>query len=255
LPAFPEKGVAVVAGTFGDCNECPEMVTVPSGSFMMGSNEDISEQPLHLVTIARPFAVGKFEITFEQWDACVAGGGCNSYRPDDRGWGRGRRPVIHVSWEDAKAYVTWLAGKTGKAYRLLTEAEWEYAARAGTKTEYYWGDKIGSGNANCWGCGSRWDNKQTAPVGSFKPNRFGLYDMLGNVWEWVEDCGQVGYAGAQAGYAGAPTDGSAVTGNDCTRVFRGGCWRDYYTNLRSANRPRSISARSEYIGFRVGMTL
>ena len=204
---------------FRDCPECPEMVVVPAGSFMMGSDESSSEKPRHRVTIAKPFAVGKHEVTFAEWDACVVAGGCGGgHRPYDRGWGRGRRPVINVSWDDAKAYVLWLNRKTGKQYRLPSEAEWEYAARAGTTTRYSWGDDIGRNRANCANCGSRWDNEQTAPTGSFRANVFGLHDVHGNVWEWVEDC----WSGD---YPGAPSDGRAWTGGDCgNRVLRGGSW-------------------------------
>jgi len=160
---------------------------------MMGSPETDTngysdERPPHQVTFAKPFAVGKYAITFAEWDACVAAGGCGGYRLEDRGWGRANRPVIDVSWEDAKSYAAWLSTKTGKPYRLLSEAEWEYAARAGSTTRYFWGDEIGRNRANCNGCGSQWDNQQTAPTGSFAPNAFGLYDMHGNVWQWVEDC-------------------------------------------------------------------
>ena len=203
--------------------DCPQMLVVPAGSFTMGSPENepgrsSNEGPQHKVTIAQQFGVGQFELTFDEWDACVADGGCNGYRPSDQGWGRGQRPVINVLWDDAKAYVAWLAKKTGKPYRLLTEAEYEYAARAGTTTAYPWGGAIGKNNANCDGCGSRWDNKQTAPVGSFAPNGFGLYDMVGNVWAWTEDC-------YHDSYIGAPTDGSAWTSGDCRRrIFRGGSW-------------------------------
>ena len=158
--------------TFKDCDTCPEMVVVPAGEFMMGSNDgQADEKPVHKVTIAKPFAVGKFEVTFAEWDACVAAGGCK-HKPDDEGWGRGKRPVINVSWDDiTKEYLPWLSRKTGKTYRLLTEAEWEYAARAGSRAKYAWGDEIGKNSANCDGCGSHWDNKQTAPVGSFQPMR------------------------------------------------------------------------------------
>ena len=135
-------------------------------------------------------------------DACVADGGCNGYKPSDYNEGRGRRPVYNVSWGDAQAYVQWLGRKSGKAYRLLTESEWEYVARAGTTTQYSWGDEVGSNRANCDGCGSQWDKKEAAPVGSFAANGFGLYDVHGNVWEWVEDC-------KQYNYVGAPADGSA----------------------------------------------
>jgi len=119
---------------------------------------------------------------------CVSDGGCGGYQPSDNGWGRGNRPVINVSWDDAQNYIQWLSHKTGKAYRLPSEQEWEIAARAGTTSDYYWGNDIGRNHANCDGCGSEWDNKKTAPVGSFKPNAFGLYDMMGNVWEWTGTC-------------------------------------------------------------------
>jgi formylglycine-generating enzyme required for sulfatase activity len=155
--------------TFKECANCPEMIVVPAGSFTMGSpaNEQgrhSDESPQHTVTFARQFAVGEFALTFDEWDACVADGGCSDYEPSDKSWGRGRRPVINVSRDNATAYLAWLSRKTEKPYRLLTEAEWEYAARAGTTTAYYWGDDIGKGNANCNGCGSKWDNRQTSPV-------------------------------------------------------------------------------------------
>jgi formylglycine-generating enzyme required for sulfatase activity len=253
---------------FKECEKCPEMVVVPAGSFTMGSpaseqGRDIDESPQHSVTIAKPFAVGRFAVTFDEWDACFANGGCNGYRPQDLGWGRNRRPVINVTWDEATAYVAWLSRKTGKPYRLLTEAEWEYAARAGSTTAYYWGDDIGRGNANCapvgkLECGSIWDNKQTSPVGSFAANAFGLYDMAGNVWQWVQDC-------YHNNYNGAPTDGSAwTTGNchgtleaeDLQRVIRGGSWISGPLNLRSAGRFRNtFSSRGNLLGFRVGRTL
>jgi formylglycine-generating enzyme required for sulfatase activity len=253
---------------FKECDKCPEMVVVPAGSFTMGSpageqGRDIDESPQHRVTIAKPFAVGRFAVTFDEWDACVADGGCNGYRPQDLGWGRNRRPVINVSWDEATAYAAWLSRKTGKPYRLLTEAEWECAARAGSTTAYYWGDEIGKGNANCapvgsLECGSQWDNKQTAPVGSFAVNAFGLYDMAGNVWQWVQDC-------YHNNYNGAPTDGSAwTTGNcygtmqegDLQRVIRGGSWISGPLNLRSAGRFRNtFNSGGNLLGFRVGRTL
>ena len=199
-----------------DCAECPLLVVVPGG--MLG----------------RAFAVGVYEVTFEEWDACVEGDGCGGYRPDDAGWRRGRRPVVNVSWGDTQAYVDWLSGKTGKAYRLLGEVEWEYVTRAGTSTAYWWGDEIGRSRANCKGCGSLWDGKQTAPVGSFSANWFGLYDVHGNVWEWVEDC-----------YEG-----------DCgQRVLRGGSWLNEPWVLRSDNRGRGNAGnRGIGIGFRVART-
>jgi formylglycine-generating enzyme required for sulfatase activity len=186
--------------TFKECANCPAMVVVPAGRFTMGSpssepGHSADEEPQHRVTIARRFAVGRFEVTFDEWDACAADGGCNGYKPSDEGWGRGRRPVINVSWDDAKAYVAWLSKKTGKSYRLLSAAEYEYATRAGTQTAYPWGNAIGTNNANCHACGSQWDARQTAPVGSFAANGFGLYDMVGNVREWTEDCYHDRYLG------------------------------------------------------------
>ena len=158
------------------------MVVVPAGEFTMGSPATEkgrwNEGPQHSVAIPRPFAASKFEVTFADWDACVGVGGCpHENRASDSGWGRGRQPVIGVSWDDAQAYVAWLSRMTGKTYRLLTETEWEYAARAGSQAAYSWGDEIGKGNANCNGCGSQWDNKRTAPVGSFAANAFGLHDI------------------------------------------------------------------------------
>ena len=246
---------------FRDCPECPLMVEVPAGSFLMGSpateeRRQTKEGPVHRVTIARPFAVGVYEVTFAEWDACISDGGCNAvppgYRPDDRGWGRGRRPVIRVGWHDVQLYVGWLTRKTGKAYRLLSEAEWEYVARAGTTTRYWWGDEILADRANCRFCGSRWDGERTAPVGSFYANAFGLYDVHGNVAEWVTDC-------RNSNYTGAPADGSAWTTGDCSaRVARGGSWANVSWYARSASRafyrvPREglQRVRATEIGFRV----
>ena len=236
-----------------DCGVCPEMVVIPAGEYMMGSPEgeegrDDREGPQHKVKIGEAFAVGKYEITFDEWDACVSGGGCGGYRPDDEGWGRGRRPAINVSWEDAKAYVAWLSEKTGKYYRLLTEAEWEYAARAGTGTRYYWGDEAGT-IAKCVGCDA--DDRETRPVGSFGPNGFGLYDVHGNVDEWVEDC-------VHENYEGAPEDGSAwLTGGDCDkRMVRGSSWGGGPWYLRSARRDADdVGQRDRDTGFRVVRSL
>jgi formylglycine-generating enzyme required for sulfatase activity len=242
--------------TFKECANCPEMMVVPAGSFMMGSptsepGRSADEGPQHTVTIARPFAVGRFAVTFDEWDACAADGGCNGYKPSDEGWGRGRRPVINVSWDDAKAYAAWLSQKTGKSYRLLSGAEYEYATRARTQTAYPWGNAIGTNNANCHACGSQWDAKQTAPVGSFPPNGFGLYDMVGNVREWTEDC-------YHPTYVGAPLDGSAwIEGADCShRVVRAGSFLLAPAFLRSASRYWfSPDYRLRYLGFRVARTL
>ena len=255
----PSKNVAETQAMkpgdiFYDCANCPQMSVVPGGSFIMGlptSGPFDDEGPEHRVTIDRHFAVGRFALTFDEWDACATDGACNRYKPSDQGWGRGRQPVINVSWNDAKAYVAWLSRKTGKSYRLLSEAEYEYAARAGTITAYPWGNDVGENNANCYGCGSQWDNKQTAPVGSFAPNRFGLYDMVGNVSTWTEDCYHGGY------YSGAPRDGSAWISGDCrNRVLRGGSWNYSSSSLRSASRTTMAdSVQSSSIGFRLARTL
>jgi formylglycine-generating enzyme required for sulfatase activity len=185
----PHEQALNARDTFKECSRCPEMIVVAAGLFMMGSPADepdhkIEEEPYHRVAIPRPFAASRFEVTFEEWEACFQVGAC-AFNPGDQGWPRGRRPVINVSWNDAQQYAGWISRLTGKRYRLLSEAEWEYAARAGTTTAFWWGAEIGRGNANCNGCGTIWDNNQTAPVGSFRENGFGLHDMLGNVWEWV----------------------------------------------------------------------
>jgi len=241
--------------TFRECaKNCPEMVIVPAGEFIMGSpaNEkgrDDKEGPQHKVVFAKPFAVSKFEVTFDEWDACVEYGDCAGI--EDSPYGRGRSPVINVTWAETKRYVAWLSRATGKTYRLLSEAEWEYAARAGTTTAYSWGDEIGKGNANCESCGSQWDNKQTVPVGSFASNAFGVHDMHGNVWEWVEDCGH-------NNYDGAPEDGTAWTaGEDCARrINRGGSWNNPPEQLRAASRIRNtVDFRNDNTGFRVARTL
>ena len=259
-PAVVEDGAAPLeAGdTFRDCAECPEMVVLPSGSFSMGSPSSEegrwdNEGPVHRVRIGYRLAVGKYEVTFAEWDACLDAGGCG-HDPDDAGWGRGSRPVMRVSWEDAQEYVAWLNVRLGLsgsgAYRLLSESEWEYAARAGTRTARYWGSGVGRNNANCDGCGSRWDNRQTAPVGSFGANGWGLHDMLGNVWEWTQDCWN-------GNYAGAPSDGRAWGTGDCSlRDLRGGSWDFGPRYLRAANRGGYDSGNRDYDnGFRVARTL
>ena len=247
---------------FRDCETCPEMVVVPAGSFMMGSpsseeGRKDDEGPVHRVTIPAAFAVGKYEVTFSEWEACVAGGGCDGYLPDDLHWGRGQRPVLEVSWEDARSYVGWLSRKTGKQYRLLSEAEWEYSARAGTTGPFHFGSTISTDQANyngndTYGSGRRGlFRKKTVPVGSFPANGFGLHDMHGNVSEWVEDCWH-------DSYLGTPSDGSAwTTGGECSkRVLRGGSWYFLPRILRSAVRYwNSTGDRYDGIGFRVSRTL
>jgi formylglycine-generating enzyme required for sulfatase activity len=241
--------------SFRECAKyCPEMVVVPPGEFTMGSplNEQgrrNDEGPQHKVKLAEPFAVSKYEVTFSEWDACVNYGNCDA-RVSDSNFGHGSQPLINITWEDAQRYVAWFSKMTGKAYRLLTEAEWEYAARGGTQTAYFWGDDIGKGNANCAACGSRWDDKQPAAVGSFAANAFGLHDMVGNVWEWVQDC----YLDS---YNGAPNDGSARTDTDCRdHVARGGSWRFFPQEVRVAARERVASDTRYYeVGVRVGRRL
>ena len=244
--AFREREARVVAAAAAAVarGEPMEMVVIPGGRFRMGCQSDDGdcyedEKPVREVRIAS-FALSKHEVTFAQWDACVSGGGCGGYRPDDEGRGRADRPVVNVSWKDAQAYVSWLSRQTGEDYRLPTEAEWEYAARAGTTTKYSWGDEIGQNRANCRGCGSRWDNSETAPVGSFPANAWGLHDMHGNVWEWVQDCWN-------GSYAGAPVDGSAWLSGDCSeRVLRGGSWINYPGYLRAAYRYGYSSGFRDY---------
>ena len=242
--------------TFRDCPECPHMVVVPAGTFLMGSpsNEegrDSNEGPQHEVTFAKPFAVGVYEVTFAEWDACISGGGCrdirgNVVRPDDAGWGRGQRPVINVNWQDAWRYARWVSQRTGKNYRLLSEAEWEYVARAGTTSPFHTGWSIGADQANYSGSGK----KRTVPVGSYAPNAFGLYDVHGNVWEWTQDC-------RNENYEGAPNDGRAWESGDCSRrVLRGGSWISFPGALRSANRGGFTSDfRFDYNGFRLARSL
>ena len=250
-----EDGEFAVGETFRDCDECPEMVVVPAGSFMMGAPvsepDSLSrERPVHEVTIAEPFAVGVYEATFEEWDACVADGGCGGHRPNDQGWGRGDRPAMLVNWGDAQSYVEWLSRRTGESYRLPSESEWEYVARAGTRTAYSWGDAVGVNLANCYGCGSSWDNVSPAPVGSFDANPWGLHDVHGNVWEWVQDCWN-------ADYEGAPSDGSAWLSGTCSeRVLRSGSWDYVPSSLRAANRIKiPTGIRDVDFGLRVVRTL
>jgi formylglycine-generating enzyme required for sulfatase activity len=253
--------------SFRDADFAPEMVVVPAGRFMMGSPESEvghrdSEGPQHEVAIPKPFAVGKYPVTFDEWDAYVAQagggglfgiGGNKPRRPDDGGWGRGNRPVINVSWDDAQAYVKWLSGKTGKRYRLLSEAEWEYAARAGTTTRYAFGDTISTSQAQ-FSEGSRGSAGKTVEVGSFEPNAWGLHDMHGNVWEWVEDCWNSSYTDKPDSLKAS---GAAwTTGNCVGRVLRGGSWGNFSQYLRSAVRGREFwGDRSDSIGFRLARTL
>ena len=262
--AAPADAPAFATAGNKDCNVCPEMVVVPAGKFDMGSDgseqgHNANEAPRHAVTFARPFAIGKYEVTFDEWDACVAEKACAAV-PDD-GWGRGRRPVIHVNFEMANGYVRWLSKKTGRRYRLPSEAEWEYAARGGSTTAWSWGDASTQacefGNVGDetlkpehpdWPLHACRDGyAKTSPVGSFKPNKFGLYDTAGNVWEWVEDC-------YNATYEDAPADGSAWLTGDCVRrVDRGGGWYNKPEAVRPALRYAGDDPKRQNntLGFRV----
>ena len=244
-----EFEVVVIASEpapFQDCPECPQMVVVPAGSFMKGAPEEEVgsnwfERPVHQVDFAAPFAIGAFEVTFEQWDACVAAGGCDGYEPEPvsvlrRGADRANRPVQELSWHDAQAYVAWLSERTGEEYRLPTESEWEYAARAGTTTPFHFGETISTDQANyngdAYGDGNAGEGRwHSTPVGSFPANLWGLHDVHGNVAEWTLDCLLDG------DYLGAPTDGSAWQTGDCSwRRLRGGHYGSYPNSVRSASR-------------------
>lgn len=242
----PRPGAAPApARTVRDCDDCPELALIPAGSFEMGSNEMFEfEKPVRSVAIAGAFYIGTHEVTFEQWDACVAQGGC-SHRPGDRNLGRGKRPVTDIHWNDAGAYVVWLSLKTGRKYRLPTEAEWEYAARGGTTTSYPWGASVDKDKANCNGCNAQ-PRRQAGEVGQFPPNGFGLYDMAGNAAEWVADCWS-------ENYRSAPRDGSAYSPPGCReRVLRGGSFNNDPRYLRSAARFKYESDVRFYTnGFRV----
>ena len=246
-PASAASGATPAASpakTFRDCETCPEMMRLEGGAFTMGSPPQEAghrawEGPQREVKVA-PFAIGLREVSFAEWEACVAGGGCGNYAPADKGWGRGARPVIMVSWNDAQAYAKWLSSKTGKTYRLPTEAEWEYAARGGTGTAYWWGDRYESGRA---------PRGKTEETGFGEPNGFGLYNVTGNASEWVQGC----YVNT---FASAPTDGAAVAGgSSCQRVLRGGSWKADAGDLRIANRSRlGAATRDTAIGFRLVAT-
>ena len=250
----PEQQVAAAVGRVSadalqDCEMCPELVEIPAGSFEMGSSVGhSSEQPARRVTIASPFALGKYEVTVAEWQACVDSGGCPS-GPDLSGKSP-QSPIHNVSWTEARDYLTWLGEKTGHRYRLPSEAEWEYAARGDTQTRFWWGDEPESGRANCNDCGGDWDKKSPAEVGSFPPNPFGLHDMNGGVMEWIADC----WFGD---YQGAPNDGSARIAANCPqRGLRGGSWRNDHSYATATSR-LSYDADVRYYtnGFRVARDL
>ncbi len=256
LSAAPHRGATIASFESGfrdaltGVGEGPPMVVVPAGQFRMGCLADeqdpfaetdpedapvyecaSDELPARDVTIEQPFALSAHEITFADWEACVQDGGCNRYRPEDEGWGRGTRPVIRVSWNDAQRYVSWLSRSTGATYRLPSEAEWEYAARAGTTTAFSWGNRVRPGRANCNQDDCEDGHANTAPVGRFPANAWGLYDMHGNVWEWLQDCRN------GSSYRGGPMDGSPWEESGCDlRRQRGGSWRSPAASLRAAKR-------------------
>jgi formylglycine-generating enzyme required for sulfatase activity len=273
VASAPSAAADAVSGSRGkelkDCAECPTVVVLPPGRFLMGSpNTEVGrygdEGPVRQIAITRPLGVAKYEITFDEWNACVRDRACVAVR--DEGWGQGRRPVINVKFEDAVTYTTWLTRKTGKAYRLLSEAEWEYAARAGSDTSRDWRDDVDSACrfANVYDQGALAKHKVakdhfkcndgnavTATVGSYKPNAFGLHDMLGNVWEWVEDCWN-------DTYKDAPRDGSAWRVGDCSRrVNRGASWYETPRIVRFATRSwrRATDAGTNALGFRVARAI
>jgi len=222
-----------------------EFVVIPGGVFLMGSNAGFEDEvPPHRVTIS-PFEISTHEITFNTWEVCVLAGGCLGM-PDDRGWGKRNMPVINISYDEiSNQFLPWLNRVTASGYRLPSESEWEYAARAGNNTEYTWGNDIGVGLANCsQECGDEF--RYSAPVGSFDPNDYGLYDMHGNVWEWVEDC-------ASPNYKNTPIDGSAYMVERCQRhTTRGGSWGADASNARSAARSRMNGSEKFYsLGFRL----
>jgi formylglycine-generating enzyme required for sulfatase activity len=228
-----------------DCAACPIVVTLPPGAFTMGNNTgDPSERPAHRVTIGQPYAIGKFPVTVEQWNACVDGGGCPKLSADSNAIKT--NPARDLSWDDAQQYLKWLGKLSGKTYRLPTEAEWEYADRGGTTTRYWWGDQIRKGMANCKDCGDPWRADGPSDANAFPANPFGLYDMNGGVWEWVADCWQ-------NTYKGAPADGRAWDDAACgARVIRGGSWREGGDYMTTTTRFKySASVRQSQNGFRI----
>ena len=221
----------------------PEMKTIRGGSFTMGSNDDVTEKPAHQVTI-KPFAISQYPVSVRDWNACATAKACAFVAT-----GKDDAPVTNVSWSDAKQFVAWLAGVAGKAYRLPSEAEWEYAARGGTQTKYWWGDQVQSGMANCKNCNDVAATEQPIKVGSFKPNPFGLYDMGGSVDQWVEDCWH-------KNYQGTPADGSAWVEGECgSHVIRSGSWKNDARYVRPSNRDSyDTNVRYPTHGFRVALS-
>lgn len=242
IPSVPE----IIQDRLKSGGSGPRMAILAAGEFTQGSSTlspAFEERPARQVSLPA-FALSITEITFAEYGAFVAAVG--GRLPADQGWGRNLRPVINVSWDDARAYAAWLSSQTGHRYRLATESEWEYAARAGTTQAYWWGRKAGHNKANCWGCGSEWDGVKTAPVGSFQPNPWGIFDTSGNVLEWVADC-------MHPSYEDAPLDGSAWQQSGCPeRVVRGGSWSNPADGSRVAKRlGMRADVRQDNLGFRL----
>ena len=241
----PMANAPPAKGEIKDCAACPVLISLPAGSFTMGSNSsDASEKPAHAVTSKTPFAIGKYEVTVEQWKACIDAGECQQVTND--GNRAGNTPVRDVSWDDAQRYVKWLTKVSGHPYRLPAEAEWEYAARGGTSTRYWWGDQMRKGNANCKECGEPWQQDGPVKAGSFAANPYGLHDTSGSVWEWVQDCWH-------NSFKGAPADSHAWEEANCrVRVIRGGSWREGASYMPSTTRFKYDAAvRQSQNGFRV----
>lgn len=252
IPAKPSTNIPstpsddkIFQDNLRDGGLAPKMVFIPAGRFRMGDIQGKGaswELPVHNVFVSH-FAISRYEVTFAEYDLFAEM--TNREKPDDEGWGRGNHPVINVSWFDANAYTKWLTQQTGKTYRLPTEAEWEYAARAKTETQYWWGNEMRYGWANCDGCGSRWDNQKTAPVGYFEPNLFDLYDTVGNVYEWT--CSEY-----EEKYSGQEQRCSNTSNIENFRVIRGGSWYSLPGYLRVSSRFRSRVNKLDFtIGFRI----
>ena len=240
------KALAIFRDRLKRGGKGPVMMKLPGDTFLMGSKASLpyqDERPQQQITL-QGFSIGKYEVTFEEYDLFASDN--NLSLPDDEGWGRENRPVVNVSWNDAVAYTQWLSQQTGRQYRLPSEREWEYAAAAGTTTTFWWGYKIGRNRANCAACGSQWSNDSTAPVGSFKPNAFGLNDTIGNVLEWTISC-------YHPNYQGAPQHGNVWNGGDCSRhMVRSSSFRSYKKEVRTTKRHHySPGTKSNTLGFRV----
>jgi len=246
VAAAPSTPASRAAGAeFKDCPSCPAMIPLSAGTFTMGSNtSDPSEKPAHSVTIKAPFAIGKYEVTVQQWNACADAGACP--KASSAAGTNAGAPIRDVSWDDAQQYIKWLSSTSGQPYRLPTEAEWEYAARGGTATRYWWGEQMANGKANCKECGQPWSADAPANAGSFAANGYGLHDTSGSVWEWVADCWH-------NSFKDAPSDGRAWDQSACTvRVIRGGSWREGAPYMVASTRFKyDASVRHSQNGFRV----